>query len=343
VARLLVLLVALAACNRTHVAPYRDQGSADGNTVPYVRVVEIDIDRQFFKDRPECVLVLPMPAASQAVPFSELMEKYLALHLGFRFGRVIHGAVRDRMATREGLDLTERGDRIHFHEKEACGYEIEFRLIQAQSVFVLVWAQLSLGLEVRLTRARDGRVLWQARHTASRSDGGIAVSPLGAITSAVEAAALASDGEQVVSLIADVTRRIAATLPRRNQGYKAYCAGKPAPFVRLCGDQTAGMKGDHATRNAVCTRRLRRQTNDNATKEKGMAIYRVIYHDQGEPWYGLHEVKFGDDGQVTWWNREPAGFKGDALDGQDGLAQVLLAAAGDAARWPALNGSELPG
>jgi hypothetical protein len=146
--------------------------------------------------------------------------------------------------TREGLDLTERGDRVRFHEKEVCGYEVEFRLIQAQSVFVLVWAQLSLGLEVRLTRARDGRVLWQARHTASRSDGGIAVSPLGAVTSAVEAAALASDGEQVVSLMADVTRRIAATLPRRNQGYKAYCAGKPAQFVRLCGDQTAGMEGD---------------------------------------------------------------------------------------------------
>jgi hypothetical protein len=239
VACLPVILVALAACNGTHVAPYRDQGSADGNTVPYVRVVEVDIDRQFFRDRPECVLVLPMPAASQAVPFSELMEKYLALHLGFRFGRVIHGIVRDRMATREGLDLSERGDRVRFHEKEACGYEVEFRLIQAQSVFVLVWAQLSLGLEVRLTRARDGRVLWQARHTASRSDGGIAISPLGAVTSAVEAAALASDGEQVVSLMADVTRRIAATLPRRNQGYKAYCADILTLFAQPCNNLTA--------------------------------------------------------------------------------------------------------
>ena len=40
-----------------------------------------------------------------------------------------------------------------------------------------------------------------------------------------------------------------------------------------------------------------------------MAIYRVVFHDQGEPWYGLHEVEFDDAGQVAWWNREIAGFK----------------------------------
>jgi hypothetical protein len=240
---LLVLFIALEACNTTHVAPYRNQASAEGDIVPYARVVEVELDRQFFRDQPDCVLVIPMPGAPHSAPFSELMEKYFALHLGFRFGRVVHGFERDRMAAKAGLDLTVRDDRIRFHERVTCGFEVEFRLIQAHAVFALVWAQLSLGLEARLSRARDGRVLWQARHTATRSDGGIVVSPLGALTSAVEAVALASDRDQLVSLVADVTRRLTATLPLPNQGYKAYCAGKHVSFVRLCGDQTAGLEG----------------------------------------------------------------------------------------------------
>jgi hypothetical protein len=85
--------------------------------------------------------------------------------------------------------------------------------------------------------------------------------------------------------------------------------------------------------------------NSNANfvlKEKCVAIYRVVFHDQGEPWYGLHEVEFDDAGQVAWWNKEVAGFKCDASEGQIGVAQSLVAAAGDAERWPALKSSELP-
>ena len=73
-----------------------------------------------------------------------------------------------------------------------------------------------------------------------------------------------------------------------------------------------------------------------------MTVFRVVLHDQDKPWYGLHEVEFDNAGQVAWWNREIAGFKCDASDGQDGVAQSLMAAAGDAGRWPALKASELP-
>ena len=90
--------------------------------------------------------------------------------------------------------------------------------------FALIWARLSIGLEVQLTRASDGRLLWKARHTASRSQGGITLSPLGAATHMVEAAALTSDADQATSLVADLTRRIVATLPPKNRVFKE--AGK---------------------------------------------------------------------------------------------------------------------
>ena len=79
-----------------------------------------------------------------------------------------------------------------------------------------------------------------------------------------------------------------------------------------------------------------------ATEEKCVAMYRVVLHDQGEPWYGLHEVEFDDAGQIAWWDREVASFKCEVLDGEDGIAQLLKAAAGDAERWPVLKESELP-
>jgi hypothetical protein len=266
VACLLAPLVALVACNGTHVAPYRSQVSGSRDAVPFVRVVEVELDRRFFTDPPDCVLVLPMAGASRQTPFSELVEKYLALHLGFRFGRVIYGVARDRMAARAGLDLTDQNDRKRFHEKVSCGYDVEFRMINAQLVFAVVWAQLSLGLEVRLNRARDGWVLWRARHTATRSDGGIAVSPLGALTSAVEATALASDGDQVVSLVADVTRRISATLPGANQGYENYCAGKQASFERLCNSHRMDFhrQARNSDRKLVPSRRYAYQSGSTA-------------------------------------------------------------------------------
>jgi len=79
-----------------------------------------------------------------------------------------------------------------------------------------------------------------------------------------------------------------------------------------------------------------------APKEAYVTVFRVVFHDQDKPWYGLHEVEFNDAGKIVWWNRDLACFSSDASDGPDGVAQLLMAAAGDAGRWPALKESELP-
>ncbi len=228
-------MISLAACTETRIALYQQRVSADASITPYRRLLEVAIDHQFFEDRPDCVLLLPMAGSARQSPFGQLVEDYLALHLGFRFIRVVHGHDRDRISTHAGIDLIDPADRQRFHENAACGYEIAFQLIQARADFVLVWAQLSLGLEARLTRSRDGKVLWKARHIATRSEGGIAVSPFAAVSSAVKATALMSDGDQMVSLVADLTRRIAGTLPSRNQGYEAYCHLNSNEFSSLCG------------------------------------------------------------------------------------------------------------
>jgi hypothetical protein len=233
-----VLLIGLSACNRTQIAPYRQEGSSDTGSMLQGRVIEMEVDSRYFVDRPDCVSLLPMVGSVRSERLGKLMEKYLALHLRLRFDRVIHGSERRGLLSFARLNPEKAKDRLRSRETAHCGYEFDFRLIQARTDFALVWAQLSLGLEARLTRARDGLVLWKARHTARRSEGGLAVSPLGAIASAAEASALVSDGDQVVSLVADLTRRVVAALPSRNQGYQSYCGDKPALFARICDRRT---------------------------------------------------------------------------------------------------------
>jgi hypothetical protein len=231
---LLVLMISLGACTKTQIAPYQNRASADASNTPYQRLIEVQIDHQFFEDRPDCVQLLPMTGSARHSPLGQLVEKYLALHLGFRFDSVILGHERDRTKTRVGLKRMNVDDRRRFRKDEVCGYEIAFKLIHARADFVLLWARLRLGLETQLIRAGDNRVLWKARHIATRSEGGIAVSPFGAVSSAMEAAALMSDGDQMVSLVADLTRRIVGTLPSRKQGYEAYCRLNASNASTLC-------------------------------------------------------------------------------------------------------------
>jgi hypothetical protein len=233
-----VLLIGLSACNRTQIVPYRQEGPSDTGSMLQGRVIELEVDRRYFADRPNCVSLLPMVGFVRSERLGKLMEKYLALHLRLRFDRVIYGSERSGLLSFARFNPEKVKDRLRSRETAHCGYEFDFRLIQARTEFALVWAQLSLGLEARLTRARDGLVLWKARHTARRSEGGLAVSPLGAIASAAEASALVSDGDQVVSLVADLTRRVVAALPSRNQGYRSYCGDKPASFAQICNRRT---------------------------------------------------------------------------------------------------------
>ena len=64
-----------------------------------------------------------------------------------------------------------------------------------------------------LIRIRDDKVVWQARHVATRSDGGVPLSPASAIVNIFQAASFQGDGDVNFSLADDAVRRIVKTLP----------------------------------------------------------------------------------------------------------------------------------
>ena len=66
--------------------------------------------------------------------------------------------------------------------------------------------------------------------------------------------------------------------------------------------------------------------------------YRIMKHDSdADPWYGLHEVYYGDDGRITRWSAEPARFSSETASG---IHESLLRARVDARKRPILLESQ---
>jgi len=177
------------------------------------RQVEYDIDSQFYRDPPDCAVVLPFHAADRSRPFGRVIERALARHLSDRLDRVIGPEERGRLVRRLAVDLSHPGDRRAFANSQGCRFLVEAAAWHDGDVYAVFWSQARIGLEVRMVRVRDDHVVWQARHVATRSDGGLPTSPFSAAVSAFEAGMLRADPDVQLSVADDAARRIVLSLP----------------------------------------------------------------------------------------------------------------------------------
>lgn len=82
------------------------------------------------------------------------------------------------------------------------------------------------------------------------------------------------------------------------------------------------------------------QTND---REIAYWHYRLILHDQdSKPWYGLHEVYYDQENNITGWTENPVRFTCDAEEGIEGVTHALANAVHDVTLRQPLVLSELP-
>lgn len=207
---LLLLAGALSACMNTTYRPL--DANAEAQT-PFSRDVYYQVSDAFYADLPECAVVLPAMDAGVPLRLAQLIEQALALRLGQKISRVI-GPRQRRAAERElALDTRDAKDRRTLARAERCPAYLAWRLRKLDDSHFLVWSQKQIGLEVRLARADDDTILWQAAHTARRSDGGLPLSLLSLPVAAVEATMFNRDADQLPSMIDDVARRLIVTLP----------------------------------------------------------------------------------------------------------------------------------
>ena len=210
VALLLIGAAALTACTQTN---YRALNANTESETPFSRDVYYQVADAFHGDPPECVLVLASAVAGVPPDLANMIEQALALHLGQKISRVI-GPRQRRTAERDlALDTGNEVDRRYLARTERCPAYLEWRLKEMSDSHFLVWSQKQIGLEVRLARADDDTILWQAAHTTSRSDGGLPLSLLSLPLAAVQATLFNQDSDQLPSMIDDVVRRLIVTLP----------------------------------------------------------------------------------------------------------------------------------
>ena len=82
-----------------------------------------------------------------------------------------------------------------------------------QDVYLVLWAQRGLSLRLTMTRLSDEKLLWEARHTAVRADGGLPISIIDLPLSAARAVWVNRDPEMFASIAEDAVRRMMRTLP----------------------------------------------------------------------------------------------------------------------------------
>ena len=84
---------------------------------------------------------------------------------------------------------------------------------QVENDYMVLWTNRAVGISLRLIRASDGKFLWQARHKASRSNGGLPFSPLSLPVSIARVARVKDYLEIFHSIADDAVRRMMRTLP----------------------------------------------------------------------------------------------------------------------------------
>ena len=224
---LFVSAVALlaAGCARTdYVALGADE------TVPGAptRHVGVDIAPSLIDEFPDCTIILRPETGPGLQKFGPLVEEALGRHLARKFTRVFDAAERGVIVRRNALDLLHESDRTELAEIAKCDTLLRSRVVGPGKTYLVVWSQVQIGLEVSMIRARDGKVLWRARHMADRSEGGIPFSPIGIVVDAYSSVTFSSDREIAESVIDDAVRRVVRSLSNLRNSRVSQ-----APFRRL--------------------------------------------------------------------------------------------------------------
>ena len=210
----LACAVALASCRTEYSAYGQRPVTKDAATIETLegRRVFFRVERAFYRDPPQCVVVLPASDGRAATKATARIENAVARHLRDKISRVIGPLRRDRAVRRLALDLNHAGDRRRFGQIERCDVFVRWRTIESSSGYFLIWSRRDFGLDVEMFRETD-QTLWKASHVARRSDSNLPLSILSAPLAIYEAGRFSTDQDMLPSMIDDTLRRLVASLP----------------------------------------------------------------------------------------------------------------------------------
>jgi hypothetical protein len=179
----------------------------------FSRTVNYKLADAFYQNPPRCVMVAPIMGEGLTESATLMIEAAISRHAAQRVDRVIEAHRVYRKLRAMALDIKNQKHLRRLARSFNCDAIMMPETKGAQGAYAVVFAQVSFGLKLTLTRARDGEVMWRGAHQASRSGGGLPLGLLGIPIIALKAGRFSNDTDVLPSMVDDVTRRIFASLP----------------------------------------------------------------------------------------------------------------------------------
>ena len=204
------VVLVMSGCAETRYVDFKD---AEADSLLLGRTVAVEIDRQYYEDYPDCVVIMPPSAAPGLDRVAGLVEAALTTRLTRKVTRVVGAVERDLATRKTAVDPLHPGDREFLLKTLGCEAFMTIEISGPGNTYFLVWSEFRVGLEARLFRVRDGRLLWHARHVADRSGGGLPLSPIGAVIETFSSTRFSADADVADSVVDDAVRRVVASMP----------------------------------------------------------------------------------------------------------------------------------
>jgi len=209
------LAMVLTGCAETAYVEHGNPGAitAKAKEDAFARTVDFHLARAFYETPPSCVMVMPTTLKNVPLHVRQSIEDTVARHLASRVDKVIDARRVAGEARTRVFDPAFAPDRKRLARALGCDTVAEIESAGLDSVYAVVWAEISVDVHLTLKRARDAEVLWRGRHRARRGDGGLPIGLFGAGGGALAAGRLAGDADVLPSIIDDSLRRMMASLP----------------------------------------------------------------------------------------------------------------------------------
>ena len=211
---LIGLVTLLTAC--TEVSYIKRDNARTINTdndTGFTRQVNYHVAPAFYETPPACIMIIPSRLKSAPRPVIQTIDDTLGRHLSSRVDRVIDARRTSGEARERVYDLANVNDRQRLASALNCDTYAEVDTAKIDTLYALIWTDLSLNVGLTLRRAVDDKAIWQSYHHARRNGGGLPLTVFGAGTSTFAAGRLASDSDAVPSIVDDCIRRMVASLP----------------------------------------------------------------------------------------------------------------------------------
>ena len=301
---ILALPTVLSACG---TPTYVDKGQGESGWLGVNEVV-FQVHPSYKSAPPDCVAILPfttktdMNPAPKAEDSARVRMSFYA-HLSTQSKRIV------RLERVDHVLQDAKDDRKTLGEQLKCAAFIEGNVTEYGSAFFGLYSRVAVGLDVKMSRADDGAVLWEGHHTAAYHGGGLPLDPIGAGLGLADAVGNFVGDEQINRVTDDLTRRLVSTIPDNQvaamedpveeTSYPTVL--KPAAVDDLSLAETLLSQGDYAGALAAAERAI--VTSSDPAKAwfvKGRVLLLVRDYAAAEP--AIIKAVALDRGNVTYLN-----------------------------------------